>query len=214
MDEKTKLIILGALGVAFVGYGIYMFLPKGEPEPAVVAKESDETEPTFVADQTTKETPKNPALAIPLARRDPFAMPMAFASALYAANSAGSSASTPPSSFRPTAPIRNGNFAVNTSGAFPMPDASGPVALSTGANGVGNEVTAAPLPFAYRVAGIVLGRVPAAVFVDAQGNQQLVVQGASIDGDSTVKAVRLKEVVVSYLGKTLRLPVGEGTNAQ
>jgi type II secretory pathway component PulC len=69
-------------------------------------------------------------------------------------------------------------------------------------------------PFGYTVGGVVIGARPAAVFRDAAGNQKLVMVGGSLDGDSTVKAVRMDHVVVIHKGKSLRLKVGGDTVAK
>ena len=62
--------------------------------------------------------------------------------------------------------------------------------------------------FGYTVGGVVIGSRPAAVFKDAAGNQRLVMQGGNVDGESTLKLVRMDHVVVIYRGKPLHLKVG------
>ena len=204
MDEKKKMMVLGGLGLALVCVAIPQFVSKGAPVPPPAAVDKATAVETVAEEEAVaKEGPKNPAL-FPLNRRDPFAIPSTMAASLQDRGAVAPVPSAP--RVAPLPEIAKGR-GPSLGGAILASDTSQPAALEAPQPEIA--------PFGYRVAGVVLGRVPAAVFVDAQGGQRLIAQGSKLDPDSTVKAVSLGQVVVSYYGKTLRLPVGEvESNAQ
>jgi hypothetical protein len=142
-------------------------------------------------------------VAIQLSPRDPFRVPDDMARP----KTIGSAASMPVLK----APVKKIGgplrLAENGGGGLMVPEIS--------ADG-GDEVKAVEpeLPFGYTVGGVAIGARPAAVFRDSQGNQRLVMQGADLDGDTKVTAVKMDHVVVVYRGKTLTLRVGGETVAK
>ncbi len=206
MDEKKKLVVLAALAVMVLGIGAFQFMPKGE-EPAPVAKKEL---PDFLKENDAAAQgelpPLNPLVASKLAARDPFLAPLAMQVSTNV---------QPPVNTTLKEPTRrtNGYSVANVR----------PVGLGSFGDlpPNGTSLTAEPekpeepeAPFGYTVGGVVVGARPAVVFKDAAGNQRLVMQGGDVDGESTLKAVRMDHVVVVYKGKTLRLKVGGETVAK
>lgn len=213
MDEKQKIMILVGLGVVFIGFGAYRMLTMNAgpgpvatvaPTDSPAADPADPTNPTPAATTANaKDAPKNPAVAFPLNRRDPFQIPQSVVS-MVRINDVVKTTSTP-SAPRP----------MPTSNIHPLPSmGSGSFPKTTVGSAPPKPVAPEPPAFAYSALGVVVGRVPAVVFVDSQGNQKLVSLNGSIDPDTTVEAISLNQVVVKYFGKTLRLPVGGKIIAQ
>ncbi len=204
MDEKKKIVVMAVLAVMTLGIGAFQFMPKGEA-PVVTVKQEV---PAFMKEQAAaelaaKEGPRNPLMAANLAARDPFQVP---ASMQVRANI---DSPVPPPLREPTR--RQAPF--NLVNVRPAPS----IGLSELPQGIegGIEKAAEPeAPFGYTVGGVVVGARPAVVFRDVAGNQRLVMQGGEVDGDSTLKLVRMDHVVVIYKGKSLRLKVGGETVAK
>lgn len=60
----------------------------------------------------------------------------------------------------------------------------------------------------YTLVGTVVGKTPVAVFQDSEGNQRLVKEGATIDGESRVVSVDKGRVVIKHNGKNVTLTMG------
>ena len=200
MDEKKKLIILGVLGAMMLGIGAFTFMPKGEEPAPVTKKEVPEfLKENEAAKEAEKEAPRNPLLAANLASRDPFEVP---ASMQVPANIESPIRTQLQEPTRRPNNFNVGNVRPVGLGSFGQ--LGGPQTAELNAQKVGEP----EVPFGYTVGGVVVGARPAVVFKDAAGNQRLVMQGGDVDGESTLKVVRMDHVVVVHKGKTLRLKVG------
>ncbi|HSI72011.1 MAG TPA: hypothetical protein VK934_02445 [Fimbriimonas sp.] len=203
MDEKKKMMILGGLAVMMLGLGAFQFMPKGEEAPVTAApKEMSEYLKQAEEAKAEANAPlRNPAMASALAARDPFRIP----SDMSQPKTVQTVANVNP------IPRPNGEM----KGSIKINEPIGAVTLNQVPGVVGEEdiKPAEPEkpPFGYTVGGVAVGARSAAVFKDAQGNQRLVVEGGSLDGETKVKAVRMDHVVVVYRGEILRLPVGGET---
>jgi hypothetical protein len=233
MDERKKLMVLIALIAVMACTGVFQVLkPHGVPPPppsssapgtvpspapmtntatpatlsaSAGSAVSSNANPNAKIDPNSKsgvggeKAPeiKNPQVANELPRRNPFEVPgdqrPKTPSQLIAANSRPKA--FPPKikgTLAPTAPMPlAGSFGQMS----PLPGAMAPVHPK-------DE------PFGYKLVGSINGDRSAVVLQDAAGNQKLVPEGASIDGDSRVKRVENGAVVIEYRGKRLRLTVG------
>lgn len=113
---------------------------------------------------------------------------------------------TPPPAPQPTPPPRPdplpGNFA-----PMPAPAPGGANGLSGGIGGEG--ATAIPQEPRYKVRGIVIGNRSVAVFEDENGNQRLIPEGGSVDGQTRVKRIERGRVTVETQGKEKALTIEE-----
>jgi hypothetical protein len=199
MDEKKKLMVVGALAIVFVGVGVFTFTRSPEaPAASAETTASKDQDALAGAEGEGKDEPlKNPLLAMDLPRRDPFAPP------LSPVQPQGFQPQPTPVGRRPMVNFAPPKNSLNTISLWPESN------KETGVEEVTPVKVPEPeLPFSYTVSGVVIGRRPAVVFRDSQGNQKLVTEGASLDGDTTVTAVKLTHVGVLYRGKKLRLPIG------
>jgi hypothetical protein len=192
MDEKKKLMVLGGLFVVLIGVGVFVMRPKGEdPQPAP-------KEETTAADLTEKlpieQGTRTPGLTA-MGERDPFSVPLTPAT-ITPRITGNAGKLTPPK--------------VKINGSITdLPPQGGGIAKNGEGMDPNKVVTPAIPPFTYTVSGVVIGRKPAAVFKDAQGNQKLISQGSKLDEDTKVESINLRFVAVSYHGKPLKVPVGE-----
>jgi hypothetical protein len=60
---------------------------------------------------------------------------------------------------------------------------------------------------------VIMGRRPAAVFVDAQNVQHLVQVGGSLDGDTRLVSLDRDHVVINVKGETKNLTLGGGDSS-
>ena len=184
-EDKKKIMVIGALGLLLVGIGAFQFMP-GAPEPAPAAKAKPKVD---AAKDLALDAPKNPEVANSLPSRDPFEGP-------EPPDNGKKSAAAPPKA--------DSNVPYKMSGALPP----GKDSQLPGA-GAGAEIRAVEAPpFAYAVAGTVVGEHSVVVFRDSQGRQRLVREGDSLDGDTQVISIQKSQVTVVYRGKTLHLKTG------
>lgn len=234
LDEKQKIMVLGALGVLILGIGAFQLMPQGPDAPA--GPKSSGWKPPVSAEDTKPEPPKNPALVAMLPRRDPFDVPDA-----YRPKEQQPDPVTPtvdplkvPELPKPGENPRrrsNGRRPRQLSGRLPAnPFADeGPGELPQPGNlNVEREkpnVTQTTVPpveppkppeptFDYTLSGVIVGRRSAAVLRDKQGNQRLVTTGGMIDGEATLIEVRPGAAIVDVRGKRMRIEVKGDTDAK
>lgn len=222
MDDKKKILILGALFVVMIGVGAFQFVKSGDPAPAATAEKKSETTPAGGASATvdTKSGPGesqggykaagdvtvDPALivAAKLEPRDPFdgrkwekTEEVAPSVPPPAAPKRPASASRPPrgisgAGFRPAG--------VPIEGV--LPEAGAPVA------GAPQGQLPSVEDFPYVVAGTVSGDRPVVILTDPAGKQKIVPVGGQVDGDSQIVSISNGKVTVRHRGKTKTVPVG------
>lgn len=193
MDDKKKLIVVVALVIVVLAVGAFQLTGGGSKSDAPVV----EKKPKPKTEATTPEGPKNAEFAASLTMRDPFlagTLPGSIETPLP----------VPVETPRPTPQPRPlpGGVPIDLTGVGPLPGAE---------IGVQPAGTAEPVKvdmFGYTLAGIVLGERPAALFADAAGNQKLVREGSSIDGDARLISISRGRVTVSHRGKTLSITLG------
>ncbi len=220
-DDKKKLMVLGALVAVMLGVGAFSFLGGGSTPPPVVATDSKEKKdanaPKLDADGNPivegeeAEPPKNPLYAAALPQRDPFAE-----TALAGEQVAPVLPSHPlptPNTPAPR-PYKRPRSSGGTNSYIPPvnPGISGPLPQTWG-NGEGNVSISPsgpePSSFGYSVAGTMTGGSrKIAVFTDSNGNQRMVPEGGSLDGDSKVVAIDKGSVTIEHRGKKQRLSLG------
>lgn len=217
-DDKKKFIVLGALLAVILGVGAFSFLGGGSPPPpapeasktdkekedAKVAKVDAEGNP--ITEGEEGEPPKNPLYVMDLPQRDPFAEG---ALANEKVNpglpdpARGPQAAPAPS--RP--PRRSGG-----GGGYIPPFR--PEGLSGQLPGVGGGTVSIaptgpdPSSFSYSLSGTMNGAKKVAVFTDSNGNQRMVPEGGSLDGDSKVVAIEKGSVTIEHRGKKQRVSLG------
>jgi hypothetical protein len=206
MDDKKKLTIIGALAVVLLGIGAFQFTKaSAPPAPPAVSSTQDDASKATSGDDATKEQPKaeqqNDLVKGAYAARDPF-KPLIDANAV------------PPQQELPKPPTTPLTTRVATGKVFPPLfggiDKTGELPV---ANPGGEALKPVVPEFPYRLAGIILGRKPAAVFVDSQGNQRLVELGGSIDGDTRLVGLDREHVVLRYKDHTKDLTLGGGNTS-
>lgn len=224
MDDKKKIMILGALFVVILGVGAFQFAKSGSPAPAATAPAEEKVASSKVAAPETsstsdnKETTENksadgqanstdntvdPALVVAakLSPRDPFD---------GRRWDKGADKQTPPPAeqpkvrrSRPPRGISGGGFAPvgvpGIGGVLPEAGGTAPVA--------GGKMPSID-DFPYSVSGTVMGENPLVVLTDQSGKQKIVTVGSAIDGDSQVIAISNGKVTVRHRGKNKTLPVG------
>ena len=210
MDDKKKLMVLGAMGVVLLGIGAFQFVkssgsqqPAAAPTPAVTstpAGSATNTDGNKADDQTPPQ--QNDLVKGAYAYRDPF-KPLV------------DSNPRPPSNPMPTPapqPGRRNEGIPN----FPGIDKQGglPNVVATNANNGVTVPVKPPAPeFGYRLAGVIMGRKPAAVFIDAQGAQHLVQLGGSLDGDTRLVDLDRDHAVLRVKDQTKNLTLGGGDSS-
>ncbi len=82
-----------------------------------------------------------------------------------------------------------------------------------GQSGVGGPAAIDPRTFtggpSYKVKGILVGNTRMVVLEDAEGNQKLVPEGGSVDGDTTIVKIRDNTVKISTRGRRKDVPLEE-----
>lgn len=195
-DDKKKLGVLVVLVVLMLGIGAFSMIPQSTPAPS---SSSSGWKPPVTEDTSKGKRLPNPAVAPALVRRDPFNVPP------EGIPPDPNKVQTP----NPTPQPLKGNFP-NIPGPLPGPDIQirplNPKGEPTPAgNSAPPKVEEKPLDYTLR--GVILGRQPAGVFADKQGNQRLVVQGGQLDADTLLIEVRPQEAVVKYRGRKVRIPM-------
>lgn len=239
MEDKKKILMLGALLVVMLGVGAFQVMqpaapaptaekiePKGkEGETKLASRQEGEGEPG--AEKAEPTVPEfDPALVqvVQLEHRDPFD------GRKWA--EAGISGMPKPETHTPKVQqsVQNANqySGQQRSGARSMPEIP-PMQIGgnleptlPGVNQGGGMQTGAPtgavaggtMPsfedVPYQVSGVVSGKRQAAVFKDSSGNQRLVRVGDKLDDDTVVTGVSRGKVVVKRHGKTKVLNVEYG----
>ena len=196
MDDKKKLIMLGALAAVILAVGAFQFISKGKPEqaptpsgdPAVASDSAKDGAVQIAPADAKKDAEKNNLVAGSFPTRDPF-KPIILAG------------NQQPVVYQPIPPARP----PLVSGSLP------PLQLSpSGLPGVqdGQPVVPEAPSFAYRLSGVIVGARPAAVFSDAQGAQRLITLGGSLDPDTKLIDVNRNAVRLRFQNKTLTLTLG------
>ena len=200
LADKKKIVVFGSLVAVILGIGAFQFVGGGTTAPAPVVKSKPKPRP---ADE--KPLPRNPTMAAPLAERDPF-LAETLPGQTPPAPAPNLAPPVPPRASTRTARMGMPAFPMDRTGQLP---AIGDARIEPGAGGVKPlSVKPEDAPFEYRLAGTVTGARPVAVFVDGQGNQRLVSEKGTLDGDTKVIDVGKHYVVVSRRGKWMRLTQG------
>ncbi|MBS1703967.1 MAG: hypothetical protein JST12_20045 [Armatimonadetes bacterium] len=193
--EKKQALVLAVLFVLILGVGAFRMMGGSQAAPAAAKKKTDDK----ATENKDSEKPviKNPEFK-PLASRDPF-MPAPFMTA--GADQPTTPVPTPTPRSTPKADTER-------TAPLPMPFSDDHTGFKAG--GI------APLPvpqdvkpvFNYSVVGLIEGAHPAAVFEDAQGNQQMVEIGQGIGSSATLIDITRGRVRVKFNAETLVLNVG------
>lgn len=219
-DDKKKFIVLGALVAVILGVGAFSFLGGGgTPPPAPEASKTDkEKEDAKVAkvdadgnpivEGEDAEPPKNPLYVADLPQRDPFSEgALAAQKELSGLPDPARGPQPAPAQTRP-APRPRGR-----SGGMTIPPFR-PGGLTGQLPGVGGgTVSIDPTgpdtsSFSYSLSGTMNGAKKVAVFTDSNGNQRMVPEGGSLDGDSKVVAIDKGSVTIEHRGKKQRVSLG------
>ena len=210
MDDKKKLMVVGALVVVVVGVGAFQMTsgglsgPKEKPKGAsqTAASKGTSKDGDGKKSDGTKFEIRNPVYASALAERDPFEE-----GAITNSVKPPEAKVQPRQQSRRNVPSGPGYQPLNPGGMLPG-------AIN---NGGGTSVQGAP-PLrrpeepTVTVTGVIMGTRPAVIFQDDQGNQRLVALGGEIDGGSRVTDISRGKVTVSRKGKTFTLTVGANTD--
>jgi hypothetical protein len=201
-NDKKKLMVLGAMGVVFVGLGVFQFTKasggdEAAPEAKPAVTQSASSDNNLVAsndDHKDGDAPQqNNLVTGEYPYRDPF-------KALVDSNA------RQPSQTNSVHPV---SVASNTTNRIPpFPGLGGSLPSADGGKTVPIKP---PAPeFGYTLAGVIMGRKPAAVFIDAQGAQHLVQLGGSLDGDTQLVNLDRDGVQLRVKGKDKNLTLGGG----
>jgi len=213
MDEKKKLIVIGALTVVMLGIGAFQFM-KGSSHPAAppaavattvkpAASGSDATTATNSGDSQAAQQ-ANDLVKGSYPAHDPF-KPLVDANALPASQ-------TPPPSAPAAKPLTQRVAKGQLFPAFPI-SKEGQLPGASAQGGVTTPIKPPAPEFGYALAGIIMGRKPAAVFVDSQGGQHLVQLGGSLDGDTRLVDLDRGHVVLRVKDQTKTLTLGGGNSS-
>jgi len=200
MDDKKKLIVLGAMGVVLLGVGVIQFTKgSGTPAPAPAVTASTPSSDSRLASNADGKGDAVPAQQNDLVsgsypEHDPF-KPLVSDTALQ--------------------PAPTPNPIPNHMGSHPMPVDPMPGVLPGGdvAGGSTTPLVPAPPRYGFSLTGVILGRKPAAVFVDAQGAQHLIELGGRLDGDTQLVDLAKDHVVLRIKDQTKTLTLGGGESS-
>lgn len=234
MNKQTKqLAIIGVLAAVLLAVGAFQFMtpvpvpPLPDQEKTAAAPGSEPVEPAANGEAPTAETAKSDPIRDALLNyatsnatpRDPFkpagdlakefASPqgkVAPAEASPVVGNAAEGANPGPSRFprqnvEPMNPMQGslaGGPGVGLMQSGSLPD---------GSNSADPRIiTGGP---SYKVKGILVGTTRMVVLEDAEGNQKLVPEGGSVDGDTTIVKVQNNTVKISTRGKRKEVPLEE-----
>lgn len=194
MDDKKKMIVVVSLVVVILAVGAFQLTGGGSSSaPATQAAEKKPAKKDDAGKAPTE--PKNAEVATPLAMRDPFSpSPLP-----------GSVDTTPtpdPTPRPPTRSLPEGVPPIDLTGVGQLPGAQIGIQPAGTGEPVKEDV------FGYSLVGVVVGDHSAALFADGAGNQKLVREGSSIDGDARLISIAHGRVTVSYRGKKLSITLG------
>lgn len=212
MDEKKKLIVIGALTVVMLGIGAFQIV-KGSSHapaapPAVVATTATPSAKGDATSSTNKDDSQAAQQANDLVKgsyptHDPF-KPIVDANAVPASQTQQSAPQSRPVTQRVARGELFPKFPIQKDGQLPGASTQG---------GVTAPIKPPAPEFGYALAGIIMGRKPAAVFVDSQGAQHLVELGGSLDGDTRLVDLDRGHVVLRVKDKTKTLTLGGGNSS-
>ena len=216
MDEKKKLIVIGALTVVMLGIGAFQIVKGSSHAPAAPpAAVATTATPAASSSDATSTTNKDDSQAAQQANdlvkgsypaHDPF-KPLVDANAVPASQTPPNNLQTPqPASKLVRAPKGSGFpvFPISKEGQLPGASAQG---------GVTTPIKPPAPEFGYALAGVIMGKKPAAVFVDSQGGQHLVELGGSLDGDTRLVDLDRGHVVLRVKDQTKTLTLGGGNSS-
>lgn len=216
MNDKKKLVVMILLGVVVLGVGAFQFTQMSSapaPAPKTEAKANDKGDGKAVEGEQPDPMKQLYALG---QKRDPFQ-----AGALPPLDTTGT---TPPTQQDPPAQSKPPRTALRPRpgdpGGFQLPPVNpipGNLNIQPTNGGATGPSMTLPTPGpSYNVTGVITGERPAAVFVDASGNQRLVTVGSSLDGDSQLVGVEKGNVTLrnKKTGKTQTLTVGGTPNVK
>lgn len=211
MDDKKKVLVVGALFVVLLGVGAFTMMGgSSQPDQAAAtdisnkkkARQKEEDDRKAQEDALKASTDgkviKNPQYAQDLAERNPFKPGFE----LYHQD---------PPKEDPNKATAAAAASTTKSAPSPMPLPGGPIADLKGPEAPTKEIKPISPPepkFGYTCVGVVTGDRPAALFADSSGSQKIVKVGASIDGDSQVVSVTKGEVKIAFRGKVQILHIG------
>lgn len=215
-DDKKKLMIVGILFVVILGVGVFQFTAGSAPAPAAQAVTPENAEKVYKEaglDEKAKEVeaelkgegdPMQKLYAMGMPARDPFQQ----TAANLAPKPEPAKAQPQPQPQAPRSARRSGGGNGVTLPPFsPMQGSLPNVNVNPNGAGLPNVPNLVPEP-GYTVSGVIRGPKNQAVITDSQGNQRLVTEGQSLDGDTKVVAIRDGAVVVQRKGKKETLNVG------
>jgi len=199
MDDKKKLIVLGAMGVALLGIGAIQFVKAGSsatPAPAAASADSSSSAPSVSTVASNDAKPdaapqQNDLVSGSYSQRDPF-------KPLVDANPPAQQQNPVPDHMG-SRPIPTGDITGQLPGAVPQ--------------GTTTPVSPAPPQYGFRLTGVIVGRKPAAVFIDPQGTQHLVEVGGMLDGDTQLVDLDRNHAVVRVKDQTKTLMLGGGDSS-
>lgn len=230
LDDKKKLMVLGAMAAVLLAVGAFQFMGSG-PAPKPVTEAEDKAKDSAASEVASKD-PKmeedpiraqildllNPGVST----RDPF-MPSGQIAKDMTPPEAPATGQKP----MPAPTINGGTGRRGGGGNFDSEGFKpwGPPTLQGDLNPNGPKLVPAPSgnntgspnggqvqnpdEFGYKVKGIIEGKTKMAVFEDQAGNQKLVPVGGSVDGDSVVEDVADGKVKVKHRGKSKNIKIEE-----
>ncbi len=236
MDKKKKqIIIVGVLLAVMLAVGAFQVVSLNQPiavDPAASGPPADaggavadaEAGPSteqLEAEKRMLQAQIQTILAASATPRDPFRqkgdVTTAGADSAPAApenprivGNGGAAAPVEPPVRRPRSPM--GDVAVFD----PFPQGGGPGVLPLpggsplpqgGFKGPGEQSQGIPAEPSYKIAGVIVGNSKMAIVEDSAGNQKLVKEGGSIDGQRTVVGIEPGRVSVQEGGRTKVLPL-------
>jgi hypothetical protein len=222
MNDKKKMMVVGALVAALLAVGAFQFM---SPAPGIVdeggsdASDPVAANPTPVDPAAPKKDPVREML-ISLATgtatpRDPFVP-----SGELLAEFQNPLTKTPPASEapRPQAPTPSGprrSYSESIEPLRPMPGDLRPTAPD-GQGISGPIATSLPTPgqqnyqeFGYKVKGVIVGTKRMVVLEDSNGSQKLVAEGSSVDGDTTIVGIEGSRVHIRQRGRKTEVKLQE-----
>jgi hypothetical protein len=214
MDEKKKLIVIGALTVVMLGIGAFQIVKGSSHAPAAAPTAVASTAKTASSESdATSSTNKDDSQAAQQANdlvkgsypaHDPF-KPLVDANGTPPAQN---NLQTPPPATKLVRAPKSEAFP-----AFPISKDPGQLPVASAQGGVTTPIKPPAPEFGYKLAGVIMGKKPCAVFVDAQGAQHLVELGGSLDGDTRLVDLDRGHVVLRVKDQTKTLTLGGGNSS-
>ncbi len=231
LDDKKKLMVLGAMAAVLLAVGAFQFMGSGPAPKPVTAEAGQEKPKDGAASEVASKDPKmeedpvraqildllNPTVST----RDPFMPSGQIAQDMTPPANPDTSQKPIPAPSTSGGGSRRGGSNFDSEGFKPW----GPPTLQGELNPNGPKLVAAPSgnntgspnggsaqspdEFGYKVKGIIEGKTKMAVFEDQAGNQKLVPVGGSVDGDSVVEDVVDGKVKVKHRGKSKNIKIEE-----